>query len=115
MKTYLIDLDGINPEIFKNLMGFVLTVGLNFRKIDQKTESGTGKTLFVELSTKSEETALKAFLEKLGINSPIVIGDANKANLKGKKLGVFSAVSNPEGNHYQDKTTGKKFAIVEEK
>jgi hypothetical protein len=112
MKTYIIDLDGINTESFKELMGFILTVGLNFRKLDQKTESGTGRTLFVELATKSEETALKAFLEKQSIIPPIIIGNANKANLAGKNLGVFSLVENPIGSYYQDKTTGKKFAIV---
>lgn len=112
MKTYLIDLDGINPETFKELMGFILTVGLNFRKLDQKTESGTGRTLFVELATKSEETALKAFLERQGIALPIIIGNANKASLSGKKLGIFSVVNNPTGTYYQDKTTGKKFSIV---
>ena len=112
MKTYLINLDGIDSEIFKNLMGFILTAGLNFRKVDQKTESGTGRTLFVELATKGEETALKAFLEKQNVTLPIIIGTANKANLAGKKLGVFSQVENPIGNYYQDKTTGKKFAIV---
>jgi hypothetical protein len=112
MKTYLIDLDGINPDTFKNLMGFILMIGLNFRKLDQKTESGTGRTLFVELATKSEEKALKEFLDKEAIASPIIIGNANKANLEGKKLGVFSAVTSPIGTYYQDNKTGKKFAIV---
>jgi hypothetical protein len=112
MKTYLIDLDGINPETFQGLMGFVLVIGLNFRKLDQKTESGTGRTLFVEIATKSEEKALKEFLDKQGVPMPIIIGNANKANLEGKKLGVFSAVTNPIGTYYQDNKTGKKFAIV---
>jgi hypothetical protein len=112
MKTYLIDLDGISPETFQGLMGFVLVLGLNFRKLDQKAESGTGRTLFVELTTKSEETALKTFLSKQGVSVPVIIGNANKASLGGKKLGVFSLVENPAGAYYQDKTTGKKFAIV---
>ena len=112
MKTYLIDLDGINPETFKTLMGFVLTVGLNFRKLDQKTESATGRTLFIETLTKREEMALKAFLDKEAIAAPIIIGNDNKANLEGKKLGIFSVVNNPIGTYYQDNKTGKKFAIV---
>lgn len=112
MKTYLIDLDGINPETFKELVGFILTAGLNFRKLDQKTESGTGRTLFIELATKGEETALKAFLERQGIALPIVIGNANKASLDGKKLGIFSVVNDPAGTYYHDRTTGKKFSIV---
>ena len=112
MKTYIIDLYGINSETFKEIMGFTLTVGLNFRKLDQKTESGTGRTLFIELATKSEETALKAFLERQGIAAPIIVGNANKASLDGKKLGVFSIVNDSAGNYYQDKTTGKKFSIV---
>jgi hypothetical protein len=112
MKTYLIDFDGISPETFKELMSFILMVGLNFRKLDQKAESGTGRTLFVELATKSEETALKAFLDKSNVVSPIIIGNANKASLGGKKLGVFSRIENPIGTYYKDTTTGKKFAIV---
>jgi hypothetical protein len=112
MKTYLIVLDGINPETFQGLMGFILVIGLNFRKLDQKTESGTGRTLFVELVTKSEETALKTFLDKQGVPVPVIIGNANKASLGGKKLGVFSSIETPIGSYYQDKTTGKKFAIV---
>ena len=112
MKTYLIDLDGISPETFQGIMGFILVIGLNFRKLDQRTESGTGRTLFVELNTKSEETALKTFLDKQGVSVPVIIGNANKASLGGKKLGVFSLVENPAGAYYQDKTTGKKFAIV---
>jgi hypothetical protein len=112
MKTYLIDLDGINSESFKNLMGFILTVGLNFRKLDQKTESGTGRALFVELLTKREETALKEFLEGEGIVAPIIIGKENKAILSGKKLGKFTLIDNPIGTYYQDSSTGKKFSIV---
>lgn len=112
MKTYIIDLDGINPETFKELMGFTLTVGLNFRKLDQKTESGTGRTLFIELATKAEEKALNELLTSISITQPVIIGSANKASLDGKKLGIFSLVENPIGNYYQDKTTGKKFAIV---
>ena len=113
MKTFLIDLDNISPEVFKELMGFILTVGLNFRKLDRKIESGLGKTLFVELATKSEEKALNEFLDKQGISKPIVIGNANKANLEGKKIGTFSAVSDV-GAEYLDKSTGKKFSIVRE-
>lgn len=112
MKTFLIDLDGLAPEIFKELMGFILTIGLNFRKVDQRTESGTGRTLFVELATKSEEKALKEFLSKQNIASPIVIGNENKASLNGKSIGIFSQVNQVDGNYYLDTTTGKKFAIV---
>jgi hypothetical protein len=34
MKTFFIDLDSLSHDTFKNLIGFVLTVGLKFRKID---------------------------------------------------------------------------------
>lgn len=111
MKTFLIELDNISPEVFKELMGFILTVGLNFRKIDKMESSGTGKTLFVELATKSEEKALNEFLDKQGIPKPIVIGNANKAILDGKKIGTFSAV-NDVSAEYLDKSTGRKFSIV---
>jgi hypothetical protein len=112
MKTYLVDLDGIDPIAFKNLMGFVLTIGLNFRKLDQKTESGTGRTLFVEVLTKREETALKEFLEGEAIATPIIVGKENKASLNGKALGKFTLIEEASGNCYHDRTTGRKFAIV---
>jgi len=114
MRTEIIDLDGISPELFKELMGFTLTVGLNFRKLDQKTESGTGRALFIELATKAEEKALNELLTKLGVTPPIFIGNANKASLNGKKLGVFEQVES-SGARYLDKTTGKAFSIVGEK
>jgi hypothetical protein len=110
----LIDLDNISPELFKELMGFVLTAGLNFRKLDQKTESGTGRTLFVELASKAEEKALTGVLTKLGLPEQITIGTSNKASLGGKKLGIFG-LDNSNNAKYIDKTTGKRFSIVGEK
>ena len=114
MKTAIIDLDNISLELFKELMGFTLTVGLNFRKLDQKTESGTGRALFIELATKAEEKALNELLNKLGITPPVIIGSGNKAVSGGKKLGTFKQTETTNAQ-YLDKTTGKAFSIVREK
>jgi len=113
MKTFLIDLDGMNQDTFKELMGFVLVIGLNFRKLDQRVENRTGRTLFVEVNGKAEEVTLKEFLKKSGIGDPIVIGNANKAVLNGKSIGVFCSINSPGlESYYFDSKTGKKFAIV---
>lgn len=114
MKTFIIDLDGMSSELSRELMGFVLTIGLNFRKIDQCLSSKTGRTLLVELETRAEEKALRQFLDNNFIGQPITIGNDNKANLNGKKVGVFTQVSNTDGlsNFYLDKSTGKKFTLV---
>jgi len=104
MKTFLIDLDGISPEVFKELIGFILTAGLNFRKLDQRIESRTGRTLFVEVETRAEEKALKEV-------SPIIIKNENKAVLDGKIIGTFCQ-TNRGDNCYVDNLTGKKFTIV---
>jgi hypothetical protein len=113
MKTFLVDLDGLATDIFKDVMGFTLTTGLNFRKIDQRMESGTGRTLIIETETKIEERVLKDFLLKHNV-TPIIIGSANKASLDGKKLGIFKQVTGDNlSNFYLDTSTGKKFSIVE--
>jgi hypothetical protein len=114
MKTFFIDLDVLFPETFKSLIGFVLKTGMNFRKIDLVTQNKTTQTLVVETATKGEETALKAFLEREGIATPITIGNANKANLGNKKLGIFSQVEDVSGlnSYYLDKSTGKKFTLI---
>ena len=87
---------------------------MNFRKIDLVTQNKTSQTLVIETSTKGEETALKAFLDKESIAIPITIGNANKANLGTKKLGTFSQVEDVSGlnSYYLDKSTGKKFTLI---
>jgi hypothetical protein len=111
MKTFLIDLDGISPEVFKEIIGFILTAGLNFRKLDQRIESRTGRTLFVEVETRAEEKALKEFLTGQAVLSPIIIKNENKAVLDGKIIGTFCQTNRGE-NCYVDNLTGKKFTIV---
>jgi arsenate reductase-like glutaredoxin family protein len=112
MRTYLIDLDNLEMDLCKEIMGFVLTVGLCFRKIDRFKDSKTGRTLFVQVETLSEEKALKEFLSKQGVSRPIVIKNDNRVILEGKKIGVFSEVLNPQSDFYLDNSTGKKFSIV---
>lgn len=115
LKTYLIDIDALQNESFKELVGFVLTIGLAFRKIDLISGENTGQCLVIELATKGEETALRRFLNDVGAASPIVIKNDNKATLDGKKLGYFSQVRDVTSfaSYYVDKTSGKKFALIQ--
>ena len=116
MKTIIIDLDAIHEPIVSELTGFVNRQGINFRKIEQVTGSKLGSSLVLELATRSENSALKAFLSEQGIASPLVIGNGNKATLDGKKLGKFCHVKETSGlaRYWQDKSTGKKFALIQE-
>jgi hypothetical protein len=111
MKTFIIDIDGLANDLSKELMGFVLTIGLNFRKIDS---SLSGRVLIIELSSKVEENALKQFLANNNIRQRVTIGSDNKAIVDGRKAGVFTQVKSTEGlsEYYSDKSTGKKFTIV---
>jgi hypothetical protein len=114
MKTYFIDLDVLTSELFKDLIGYVLKKGIAFRKIDLVTQNKTGQTLVIESANRSEETALKAFLEELGIATPIIVGNDNKAKLGDKKLGKFCQVSDISGlaSYYLDRSSGKKFTLI---
>jgi hypothetical protein len=112
MKTYLIDLDNLNSDLCKDLIGFILTVGLNFRKLDRFKDSKTGKTLVVELETIAEDKALKTFLEKRGVSNSIIIKNDKAAVLNGKKIGIFNQVTNADNDFYVDNSTGRKFLIV---
>lgn len=115
MKTFIIDIDALTPELFKDLIGFILSRGINFRKIELVSGDKIGQSLVVEFSSRSEETALKEFLKEQGISSPIVLGNGNKATLDGKKLGVFSQVREVSGlpSYWLDRTSGKKFALLQ--
>lgn len=115
MKTYIIDLDVLTPNLFRDLIGFVLSRGLNFRKIDLVSSGNVGQSLVIELANKSEETLLKTFLNDLDLASPIILGNGNKATIDGKKIGVFSQVREVSSypSYWVDRSSGKKFALVQ--
>jgi hypothetical protein len=115
MKTFIIDIDALTGELFRDLIGFVLSNGINFRKIELVSGDKVGQSLVVEFTSKSEETALKEFLKEQGIASPIILGNGNKATLDGKKLGIFSQVREVSGlpSYWLDRTSGKKFALLQ--
>jgi hypothetical protein len=114
MKTFLIDLDSLSPEVFRELLGFILTVGLNFRKIDLIRDNVTSRTLVVETATKAEEKGLSDFLDKREVEKPISILSNNKATVGIKVLGTFKQLGkNATAElYYQDKSTGKRFIIT---
>ena len=111
MKAFIIDINGLSNDSSKELMGFVLTIGLNFRKIDN---SLSGRVLIIELSSKVEENALKQFLANNNIRQKVTIGNENRAIIDGKRAGVFTLVKSTDGlsEFYSDNSTGKKFTIV---
>jgi hypothetical protein len=112
MKTFFVDLDTLSSETFREVIGFILTVGLNFRKIDLIKLDKAYRVLVIECASKAEERGLKSFLEKHKVSEPIVIDGTNKANLGFKRLGALKQVGTRQvSDYYLDKTTGKKFII----
>jgi hypothetical protein len=112
MKTFFVDLDTLSSETFREVIGFILTVGLNFRKIDLIKSDKAYRILVIECASKAEERGLKSFLEKHKVSEPIVIDSTNKANLGFKRLGALKQVGARQvSDFYLDKTTGKKFII----
>jgi hypothetical protein len=111
MKTIFIDLD-ILPETKKDLLGFLLTQGYNFRKVEFISQLQKSQTIVIECGNKREELALNAFLNQAKVSITLMVENSGKAGLKGKKLGTFKELSGVvETSHYLDKSTGKRFAI----
>ena len=111
MKTIFIDLN-ILPEISKELLGFLLTQGYNFRKVEFISQLQRSQTIVIECGNKREEKALNAFLKRVKVSIALMVENSGKAGLKGKKLGRFTELSgNVKVSHYLDKSTGKRFAI----
>jgi len=114
MKTFIINLDEISSEKFREVIGFILRVGLNFRKIDLVKDEKTLSNLVVEVETKAEEKSFSDFLKKNDISKPITILSNNNATIGLKVIGKFKQLGdNAKANvYYQDKSTGRKFVIV---
>jgi len=112
LKTILIDLDTLLAETKKELLGFVMERGYNFRQIDF-VGAKTSKTLVVEAGNKSESLALNAFLKRAKVSVSLVIGNGNKAGIGGSKLGTFKETSaiGLDSGYWLDKSTGKKFFL----
>lgn len=112
MKTFIIELENVSSEKQRDLIGFILTVGLNFRKINQVKGDKTSKVLFLEVESRSEEIALKSFLKQSEISSAITIEKSGKVISNGKLSGKFLPVISEVSEYFLDDSTGKKFNIV---
>jgi hypothetical protein len=113
MKTIFIDLN-IIPELRRDLVGFVLSQGYNFRQIERVNADGTNSVLVIEAGNKTEEKALNAFLKKAKLSVSMVVENDGKAGKSGKKLGTFREALTPskDKGFFKDKTTGKTFEVV---
>lgn len=114
MKTFFIDLDNLSSEIFKELLGFTLTVGLKFRKIELIRDDKSSRILVIEVESKAEEKALNEFFKCNEVEKPITVLSNNKATIGLKPIGTFKQLGKDINSDafYLDKTTGKKFVIV---
>lgn len=114
MKTFFIDLETLSQENNKTLLGYVLTQGLKFRKIDLVKNDISSKVLVVETETIAESKAFSEFLAKNEIPVPITILPNNKAVIGLKSIGKLKLLGeNAKSNaYYLDKTTNKKLVIV---
>jgi hypothetical protein len=112
MKTFFIDLDNLSSENFREVIGFILTVGLNFRKIDLIKDEKTSRVLVIECQTRAEERAFKLFLDKHNVLEPVIIDNLNKATIGFKRLGTIKQVGSRQvSSFYLDKSSGKRFII----
>jgi hypothetical protein len=114
MKTLILDLTSLEKEVSRNVLGFLLTIGLNFRKVNKIENDQTKDVLFIEIESSREEKALKNILAENKILNYLIIGKDNQVKDGSKKLGSFKLVSDINSNGFLDKTTGKKFQIVRE-
>lgn len=114
MKTYFLEIDNLEPQTFKQLLGFILTVGLNFRKIQSITGDKTNEVLVVETLSRIEQKALKKTLEELNVLVKFIVESDNKAKKGSKELGSFTEVVKTDNasSYFLDKTTGKRFNVV---
>lgn len=114
MKTFFIDLESLSQENNRDLLGFVLTVGLNFRKIELVKEGVNTKVLAVETETLAESKALSDFFSKRELAAPVTILVNNKATIGLKSIGKLKQLGDKATAqaYYLDKTTGRRLVIV---
>ena len=114
MKTFFIDLDGMSLEDSRDLLGFIITVGLKFRKIELVRNEVSSKALAVETETLTESKALNEFFDKRLLEKPITILSNNKAIVGLKTIGKLKLLGENANApaYYLDKTTGKRLVIV---
>jgi hypothetical protein len=114
MSTFIINLDELSSEKFREIIGFILRVGLNFRKIDLVKDDKTSSSLIVEVETKTEEKSFSDFLNKNDVHNPMNILSDNNVTIGLKVIGKFKQLGEnaKSSTYYQDKSTGRKFVIV---
>jgi hypothetical protein len=114
MKTFFIDLDSMSLDDSRDLLGFVLTVGLKFRKIELVKNEASSRALAVETETLAESKALSDFFEKRLLEKPITILSNNKATIGLKTIGKLKLLGENANApaYYLDKITGKRLVIV---
>ena len=111
MRTFLINLDIVNEELQKEILGFILTKGIKFKKLDKVNDKQVKKALFLEPENKTEESNLKEFMKKNDIVS-LTILDSAKVLDGIKTIGKLKILKGVSENYYLDKITGKKFIIT---
>ena len=113
MRTIFLDITTLDKEIIRDLMGFTLTVGLNFRKVNFIEKDNTIKDLLlIETETRKEEKALKDKLMTLNIPEMMSSNDKNEIIKDKKRIGILTLNNNSENNYILDKSTGRKFSVV---
>lgn len=113
MSTFILDLSKLDQQVIKEILGFSLTVGLNFKKLNLVDLEITKDVLFVETETKAEEKSLKKLLNDLNVSNDIINAN-NKVVSNNKRLGVFLKTKDNTKPFFVDKTTGNTFKIVKD-
>lgn len=114
MKTFFIDYESLTVEQRRDILGYILTNGLNHRKIDFIKADDINKALVVEAQSGDELKAFEAFLNANDIPKQITISANNKATIGTKVLGKLKLLGENviAQKYYKDNTTGKRFVII---
>ena len=111
MNTFIIEIDKVDGEAARSLIGFFLSTGLNFRKLNRIKESSLGKCLFVEVENKTEKAIVENLLKNNHINNFSIIDNHDfSVNCNSEKIGTFKIVNTDY--MFEDSSSGKKFSIV---
>ena len=109
VKTYLIEAENQDQQI----NSFLLTNGLNFRKVNFFVNEASNFVFFVEVSNQEDEKLLVNFVKNNDLKKPKTILSNNKVMSGLKVLGTFKKLDEKakRTEYFLDKSTNNKFVI----
>jgi hypothetical protein len=109
IKTYLLNSENQDQQI----LGFLLTSGLNFKKVDLVTNDKSNSVFFVETTNSQDEKNINSFVKENDLQKPKTILSNNKVTNGLKVIGTFKKLGDKAKRdiYFLDKSTNNKFVI----